>query len=88
MATPTATTQVARTVTASAGMGGSWCGAVPTTGARKSTIQSPIRKTPPRTDSAASTISGTVITEGDSCGWTSLSQRLLVKKVISIRRVM
>ena len=50
---------------------------VPVTGSRKSTIQSPISITPPSTDSAASTISGTVITLGDSCGWTSVGPALL-----------
>ena len=44
--------------------------------------------TPPSTDSAASTISGKVITAGDSCGWTSFSQRFSPKNVISISRVM
>ena len=40
------------------------------------------------TESAASTISGTVITLGDSCGCTPSSQRFSPKKVISISRVM
>ena len=88
MATPTATTATTISVTTSAGTGGSsWTG-VPTTGARKSTIQSPSSITPPSTESAARTISGTVITFGDSCGWASFGQRWSVKNVISISRVM
>jgi hypothetical protein len=69
-------------------MGGSWWGASPTTGARKSTIQSPRSSTPPSTDSAARTTSGIVMTFGDSCGCTPFSHRLSVKNVISISRVM
>ena len=69
-------------------MGGSTCSAVPVTGARKSTIQSLSSISPPRAESAASTISGIVITFGDSWGWTPSSQRFSVKKVISISRVM
>ena len=51
-------------------------------------IQSPSSSRPPSTDSAASTISGTVITFGDSCGCTSDSHRFSVKNVMIISRVM
>ena len=60
----------------------------PTTGASQSVIQSPSSSRPPSTESAASTISGTVITFGDSCGCTSSAQRFSLKKVMSISRVM
>ena len=52
------------------------------------TIQSPKMRTPPTAASDPSTISGVVITRGDSCGVTSGRHRLLPKNVISITRVM
>ena len=87
-ATPAATTRVTMSVITIGGSGGSWCSATPVTGARKSTAKSPTMSTPPRTERAASTISGTVMIVGDSCGCTPSSQRFSPKKVISISRVM
>ena len=60
----------------------------PTTGSSQSTIQSLSSSTPPNTDRAASTISGTVITGGDSCGWAPVAQRFSPRNVMSITRVM
>ena len=36
----------------------------------------------------ASTISGMVMTSGDSCGWASLAQRFSLVQVMIITRVM
>ena len=43
---------------------------------------------PAPTEPTASTIIGTVITAGDSCGWTPSSHRGRPKKVMIISRVM
>ena len=64
-------------------------GGVPTTGARKSTSRLlRIRNAPATIDPMASTIIGTVITAGDSCGCACSSQRLAPVKVMSTIRVM
>jgi hypothetical protein len=45
-------------------------------------------RTPENTDPTASRIIGSVMTDGDSCGWTPSSHRARPKNVMSIRRVM
>ena len=77
--TPMATMSTVRPVTARAGRAGSAASVKPVTGSSQFSIQPPISITPPSADRAASTISGIVITDGDSCGWTSLAQRFSPK---------
>ena len=60
-------------------MGRSSSGTLPTTGASHSGIQLPSSRRPPRADAAANSISGTVMTLGDSCGCTSSCQRFSEK---------
>src|SRR5690606_24774296 len=68
MATPSAMTATVESVTVRALTGG-WPCSNPVTGSSQLTKRSPMLKNaPPNTEPTASTIIGTVITPGDSCG--------------------